>query len=151
MDTQTRVKALVGDWRGISRLWLTPDAPVRECKTSATVTLAAGGGFLMIAYAWAYQDEPQDGVLLVRLADEPGALDMVWFDSWHTEGNFMTFRGEAYSDGQVSAVGSYAASEGPDWGWRIVLTAGPEDGFELRMYNIPPDGSEELAVEANYL
>lgn len=150
MNIQTRVKALVGDWRGISRLWLTPDDPVRECETSATVTLAAGGALLMIAYAWAYQDEPQDGVLLVRLADEPGALDMVWFDSWHTEGNFMTFRGEAYGDGQVSAIGSYSAPEGPDWGWRIVVAANPDGGFALRMYNISPDSGEALAVEANY-
>lgn len=151
MGIQTRLKALVGDWHGISRLWLTPDDPVQECETSATVTLAAGGGFLMIAYTWAYHGETQDGVLLVRLAEEPGDLSMVWIDSWHTEGKFMTFRGEAYCHGQVSAVGSYSAPAGPDWGWRIVLTAGLEDGFELRMYNMPPDGGEALAVEAKYL
>jgi hypothetical protein len=63
----------------------------------------------------------------------------------------MTFRGEAYGDGQLSAVGSYSAPEGPDWGWRIVVAAGQEGGFELRMYNIPPDGGEALAVEAKYL
>jgi hypothetical protein len=85
MDTQTRLKAFVGNWQGISRLWLMPDNPVRECETSATVTLAAGSGLLIIAYIWAYQGEPQDGVLLVRLTtEEPGELSMVWFDSWHT-------------------------------------------------------------------
>jgi hypothetical protein len=150
MDIQTRLKALVGDWQGISRLWLTPDDPVRECETSATGTLVAGGGFLTIAYNWAYQGAPHDGVLLVRLADEPGDLSMVWIDSWHTEGKFMTFRGEAYADGQLSAVGSYSAPEGPDWGWRIVVAANPGGGFALRMYNIPPDSGEELAVEAHW-
>ncbi|MCL4869056.1 MAG: hypothetical protein KJ063_08815 [Anaerolineae bacterium] len=114
------------------------------------MTLVAGGGFLMIAYDWAYQGQPQDGILLVRLAEPPDDLRMVWLDSWHTEGNFMTFRGEAYGDGEVSAVGSYAATEGPDWGWRIVLTAVPEGGFALCMYNIPPGSGAELAVEANY-
>jgi hypothetical protein len=151
MGLQTRLKSLVGDWHGISRLWVSPDDPVRESETSATVALVARGGFLTITYTWADYGKPQDGVLVVRLAEEPSALDMVWIDSWHTEGKFMTFHGEAYGDGQVSAVGSYSAPEGPDWGWRIVLAANLEGGFALRMYNIPPDSSEELAVEAKYL
>jgi hypothetical protein len=150
MSLQARLEMLVGDWHGISRLWLSPDDPVRESDTSATVALAARDGFAIITYTWADHGQPQDGVLLVRLAEEPSALDMVWFDSWHTEGKFMTFCGEDYSDEQVSAIGSYAAPEGPDWGWRIVLTAGPEDGFELRMYNIPPAGIAELAVATKY-
>jgi hypothetical protein len=150
MSLRTGLKAFIGDWHGTNRLWVSPDAPIRESETSAKVTLVARETFMMITYTWADHGKPQDGVLIIRLAEEPGALDMVWFDSWHTEGKFMTFRREDYSDKQVSAIGSYAAPEGPDWGWRIVLIAGPENGFLVRMYNIPPAGIEELAVEAKY-
>lgn len=75
---------------------------------------------------------------------------MVWIDSWHTGGQFMTFRGEARPEGSISALGSYSAPPGPDWGWRIVL-AGQSDGeIRIRMYNISPEGDEALAVEAEY-
>jgi hypothetical protein len=151
MALRTRLKELVGDWFGTNRVWLSPGEPVRESETSATIALAAHSAFLTITYTWSDSGEPQDGILIVRLAQEPSSLDMVWIDSWHTGGKFMEFRGEEHGDGQVSAIGSYSAPEGPDWGWRITLTAGAGDGYEVRMYNIPPHGIEALAVEAKYI
>ena len=34
----------------------------------------------------------------------------------------------------------------PDWGWRIEIHPAVADGFQLRMYNITPDGEEALAA-----
>ena len=150
MGLRERLIEYVGDWSGINRLWLSPDDPVRESETTASMALAAGGAFAMISYTWAENGEPQDGVLLVRLAPEPSQLDMVWIDSWHTGGKFMEFRGEEDRDGCMSALGSYPAPPGPDWGWRIVLAADADAGLRIRMYNISPDGEEALAVEADY-
>jgi hypothetical protein len=150
MELQTSLKELVGDWFGTKRVWLSPQDPVRESETKATIALAARSAFLTITYTWSDLGEPQDGMLIVRLAQEPSSLDMVWIDSWHTGGKFMEFRGEEHGDGQVSAIGSYSAPEGPNWGWRITLTTGAGGGCEVRMYNITPDGIEELAVEMIY-
>jgi hypothetical protein len=62
----------------------------------------------------------------------------------------MACRGAVSNRGEISVLGSYAAPTGPDWGWRIVIT--PDEGQSLRivMFNISPDGQEELAVETDY-
>jgi hypothetical protein len=114
MELQTSLKELVGDWFGTKRVWLSPHDPVRESETTATIALAANSAFLTITYTWSDSGEPQDGILIVRLALEPSSLDMVWIDSWHTGGKFMEFRGEEHGDGHVSAIGSYSAPTGPD-------------------------------------
>jgi hypothetical protein len=51
--------------------------------------------------------------------------------------------------GLVDVLGSYSYPPGPDWGWRITLSPG-EDELEMRMFNIHPEGQEDLAVEASY-
>ena len=80
---------LVGEWSGHNRLWLGPHAPARESPTQATVTTAAKGGFLVLTYTWSDGGEPHDGVLIARLTPGAGPADMVWFDSFHTQGFYM--------------------------------------------------------------
>src|SRR5690606_27534363 len=52
MDVRADAALLVGEWSGHNKLWLGPDEPVRESSTSASVTAAAGGRFLVITYTW---------------------------------------------------------------------------------------------------
>lgn len=139
-----------GEWSGINQLWVRPEDPVRQSEASASIELAANDCFALIKYTWSDLGEPQDGVLLVRLARDLSPLDMVWIDSWHTGGKFMEFRGEEGQDGCISALGSYPAPPGPDWGWRIILAADSNAAFQIIMYNISPDGDEALAVRAQF-
>ena len=150
MDPGTQPSSFAGQWAGINRLWLSPNDPVRESETTAAIALAALGAFTTIRYSWAEGGKPQDGLLIVRNAAQPGEDAMVWIDSWHTGGEFMPFRGVHADDGHISAVGAYAAPPGPDWGWRIELAAGTGETLRILMYNITPDGDEALAVEARY-
>jgi hypothetical protein len=62
----------------------------------------------------------------------------------------MALEGAAAGADAVTLRGSYAAPPGPDWGWRIDLR--PQGGDDLRMvmFNVTPEGQEELAVEAVY-
>ncbi len=147
MDTRKQLPELVGEWTGTNRLWLDPSALARESTTTATVERVAGG-FVSIRTTWEDEGRAHDGLLVVRLADDPGADTMVWVDSFHTGGAFMTFAGTAGDDGRVTARGSYAAPPGPDWGWRIAVEAESADGFRILMHNITPDGEEAPAVEA---
>ncbi len=140
----------VGEWSGTKRLWFTPDEPAKESSSSASIFLAAGDACVVFRYMWAFDGKPQDGILLVRTHPEKSKLDMVWIDSLHTGGNFMEFHGEESSDGSISALGSYSAPQGPDWGWRIVLDLDAGPGIQIRMFNITPDGDEALAVEMSY-
>lgn len=150
MNEGAGVPELVGRWSGVNRLWVMPEDPVRESDTKASVTLAARGALAMITYTWAYEGKPQEGVLMVRSESDPEGSDVVWVDSWHTAGKFMQFRCDEGKEGLVAVRGSYSAPPGPDWGWRIVLSADSKDEFRVLMYNVTPDGKEALAVDARY-
>ena len=150
MSIPVTLGALVGEWEGRNRLWLSPDEPARESATTATIALAAQGRFLTVSYRWADGEKPQDGVILLGAGQQGKALEAAWADSFHMGDALMPCTVIVESSGEVSLVGSYAAPPGPDWGWRIEIHPDAADGFQLRMYNVTPDGEEALAVEANY-
>jgi hypothetical protein len=150
MNKRAQLSEFVGQRSGVNRLWLSPEDPVRESETTASIALAARESFATIKYTWEEGGQPQDGLLVVRNVPEPSLEEMMWIDSWHTGGKFMLFRGEADNKGRISAVGTYPAPPGPDWGWRIILEAATADRIRIVMYNISPDGDESLAVEAEY-
>ncbi len=140
--------ACSGGWRGQSVLHF-PHAGSREESSSTANLTVLPEGSIRLDYTWAYQGQPQYGSLQVQ-DDRPG-VSASWTDTWHTGNQPMTFFG-VYGNA-LSLRGSYAAPPGPDWGWRIDLTAG---GGQLRllMWNIHPaelGGKEELAVEAVYV
>jgi hypothetical protein len=145
-----RLGEFAGDWFGRNSLWMEPGTPVHECATTASVSREARGVCTAIRYAWEFDRQPQEGLLLVLDAAEPGPDDVVWVDSFHTAGRFMRLNGEPDEQGRIAALGSYAAPTGPDWGWRIVIGSdGPEE-LHLLMYNIVPDEAVYPAVEARY-
>jgi hypothetical protein len=78
MSVPEGLEDLVGEWSGTNKLWLTPDEPVRESETTASVTLAAQGKFITIAYTWSFEGEPQDG--LIVLGREGGAFRVIMYN-----------------------------------------------------------------------
>ncbi len=151
MTDRWNAETLVGAWEGENRLWMDPTGAGEPSAATASVELVAGGGFVSLAYTWAYEGKPQDGLLLVRRAERPGPLDAVWVDSFHTVGGFMTYRGEVDPSGRWSLYGTYPVQDGPDWGWRIAIDHDEgDDAFRLLMWNVPPGGSDERAVEARF-
>ncbi|RJP41613.1 MAG: DUF1579 domain-containing protein [Phycisphaerales bacterium] len=150
MNAVADLTDLVGEWAGPNRLWLTPDSPVRESQTTASVSMAAEGRFCVVRYTWAEAGKPQEGLLVVGRPAPRDDVDAVWVDSWHMGDKFLLCRSEPPDGAIVSLRGSYAAPPGPDWGWRIVLKREVADAFRMLMYNVTPDGEEALAVEASY-
>jgi len=121
-----------------------------DSPSTAELTPLLDGKFIRLDYTWAYEGAAQEGSLLIGYESAPAIVTAHWVDTWHMGEAVMSCKGTAEDDGSVVVLGSYAAPPGPDWGWRIVLQ--PVDGTTLRlvMYNITPDGEEELAVEADY-
>jgi GrpB-like predicted nucleotidyltransferase (UPF0157 family) len=142
--------ALVGNWTGLNRLWLSPDEPVRESETTATVALIAEEKFLTFRYTWADEDQPQEGFLLIGQEGDENIVQAFWIDSWHMRDTIMPCQGSLDAQGSLSVQGSYAVPTGPDWGWRIIIEPGEGNTLRLVMVNINPDGKEALAVEARY-
>jgi len=140
----------VGYWVGRNRLWLSPNEPVRESETTAFVASIAQGKFITLQYTWTYEDQPQDGFLVIGQEGRSNLVKAVWIDSWHMGNQSMQCQGSLDPQGSLSVLGSYAAPPGPDWGWRIIIDPGEDNTLRIVMMNISPEGKEELAVEANY-
>jgi hypothetical protein len=149
MNSLERMQKLVGEWEGQNDLYFMPGDPVRKSDSAASVTLVAKGQFVKIEYDWAYESEPQDGLLLIGRENDDNGVKIVWVDSWHTGGRFMISEGTITEGGTISAHTSYSAPPGPDWGWRTVIESG-DASFKIVMYNISPEGAEMLAVDATY-
>jgi hypothetical protein len=63
----------------------------------------------------------------------------------------MACAGVVPDAGVIDVRGTYAAPPGPDWGWRIQIEAELQAGLlVLLMYNVHPDGKEDLAVQATH-
>ncbi len=149
MTIPAALASLAGQWHGTNKLWLDPSAPPAESETALTVATVGQGRFLTAAYTWAYEGQPQDGLLVVWQDPATGGGRISWLDSFHTGDAVMVFQGLAV-EGRVSVLGSYAAPDGPDWGWQIDLAPLPDGGLHLIMHNIPPGETAQPAVEATY-
>ncbi len=150
MEGLSQLLSLSGEWAGIGRLWLSPDEEPGEYETFATVAPAAGGHFARIDYDWDHEGQEQEGSLLIGWDERTGEASAVWVDSWHLGDRMMICRGGVRPSGAIDLRGSYPAPPGPDWGWRIELDPDPDGTLSLLMYNVTPEGQEQLAVAAEY-
>lgn len=140
---------LLGDWVGENRLWMNPAEPPLVSASTLTVATTAQGKFLTLAYTWAFEGKPQDGLMLVGDDNKNSIATAGWVDSFHQSGKVMQCQGSA--DGAGFAVsGHYAAPPGPDWGWRLSVNASAAGELIFEMHNVPPGGEPELAVRAVY-
>ncbi|MDT4969068.1 MAG: hypothetical protein QOJ64_3805 [Acidobacteriota bacterium] len=141
---------LVGNWSGTNLLRLSwVDPPDYNSSTNLSVVPVAKAKFLSFSYTWSHEDVAQEGLLIVGYDNKLAQATAGYIDSWHMSGKVMPFTGTINDQGVIDLLGSYEAPPGPDWGWRIVIK--PSDGaLQMLMYNIPPDGEEDLAVDAKY-
>lgn len=140
----------IGEWSGTNRLnlsWL--DDPVKQSDSALTVSYKARRQFVAFDYTWVYEGEPQEGLLLLGADERSDAVQTVWTDSWHSKNTLMLSDGKVLEDGSISVKGYYKVEGHPDWGWRTIISR-EGDILRLTMYNVSPDGDEELAVETAY-
>jgi hypothetical protein len=150
MSVRPDLAKLVGTWKGSSRLhtsWL-PEK-TRDSTSNATVELRVKGQFLAIEYDWIHDGKKQEGVMIIGCDEKSDAVQAVWTDSWHMSHKFMVCDGTIDESGSVNMKGYYQVPGHPDWGWRTEISPGA-DSFQIKMYNISPEGEEDIAVEAEY-
>jgi hypothetical protein len=142
---------LLGEWTGTNLLrlsWLTPS----EYPSSSRLAVApvAKGKFLSFTYTWSHENVAHEGLILLGYDDQQKVATAAWVDSWHMSSEIMSCQGTIDAQGVINLRGSYEAPPGPDWGWRIVITPKSGSGLQIVMYNITPEGAEDLAVQADY-
>jgi hypothetical protein len=146
-EIQTNV---IGDWSGSNLLrtpWLTPPESVSSSKLR--VEPVAKGRFLKLTYTWSHESTPHEGLILVGFDEAEGAATAAWVDSWHQNSKVLQLEGSIEGE-SIDLRGSYKAPTGPDWGWRIVIQSASTNDLRIVMYNCPPEGDEDLAVQSEY-
>jgi len=151
MGIGQKLSYLVGNWKGTNRLFV-PWMPekIKESESTATIVSKMNGQFLSVEYAWSFNDELQEGLLILGCDPKCDDVQAVWTDSWHSKDVLMLCNGKVASDGSISVFGKYAVEDHPDWGWRTEIVPG-EHQFKYVMYNVTPEGAEDIAVETTFV
>jgi hypothetical protein len=156
MSTPLAVRSAQGAWQGQSKLhlsWLPEEQRIQACESRLTVEFGPDQAFATVAYTWAYDGEPQAGMLVVAGSeaseDAPADVSGGWTDSWHQSGGVMALKNAGTDDETLRLVGEYSGGD-TTWGWRIELDAPTADVLRFRMINVDPEGNGEWAVDAEY-
>lgn len=151
MSIPENFKKLAGKWRGTNLLYTTwiVENPVSESDSSCIVEFAANEKFLKIEYDWIFENEKQNGLLLIGSEKDLGKAQAIWVDSWHMSDKFMICEGK-YAGDSILMKGFYKVPNHTDWCWRTDIVFSDENSFKIIMYNVSPEGEEDLAVEAIY-
>lgn len=151
MQVPENLSKLVGQWKGNYRLYLTwLEESIFESETNALVDFTAKGRFLKIEYDWSHQEKAHEGLILLGKDKTSEKIIAFWIDSFHLSDKYMVSEGDFDENGNPSLKGFYSVPGHPDWGWRTVFDFHAENSFKIIMYNVSPEGVEELAVEAVY-
>src|SRR5262245_14316506 len=124
-----------GSWAGTNKFRIMPSDPFAELPARMTLTHAAGGHLLSVAYWWQHPDDgPQDGLLVVGSGSDAGSHVAMWGDSWHQKPPPMLLSGTDTSAATLELEGEW----GGGWGWRIILDALDDANLRLQMDNVIP-------------
>lgn len=129
----------LGTWHGTNDFRLLPTDPFHTAPADATVTTAAGGNLVTIAYSWSHpEDSTQDGLLVVGQGENEGDVIAFWADSWHQYPSPRVLLGSV-EEGVITLEYEYESG----WFWRIYVDMTDEVLLQIRMDNVVPDGGEE--------
>ena len=144
------MKHLHGAWIGKKQLFLKPqENPDHESPSTLAIETEPGEA-TQLRYTWSYKGKDHEGVMLLTADLDSGSASATWGDTFHQRDSDMHLEGTINKQGNVDLLGSYAASPGPDWGWRITLEVSEHGELNLFMYNIWPEGQEDIGVRAVY-
>jgi hypothetical protein len=122
-------------WTGTSELWLDP-AGNTALTSDCSIAVVPNG----ITYSWSYEGKTHEGKLVLK-AD--GSAEFT--DTFHSPAA-MACAAVASPWALVDVLGTYAAGDGPRWGWRITVSRRPDAELVLQMTNITPWGEDGRAV-----
>jgi hypothetical protein len=139
---------LAGQWSGTARTWLDPTKPPLEAGWSGRIALVLGGRFARWEYRSSIDGKPIAGEMLIAHESGEKLWRLAWIDSFHTSPAILVSTGVAGASRCIDATGHYFVGEGhPRWGWRTEIGDPVGDTLGVRMFNVMPEGKEELAIE----
>jgi hypothetical protein len=148
-DAHARLARLVGTWSGVAKTYLDPTQPPVEAKWEGRMAPVLGGRFVRFEYRSDVQGTPIAGELLIAYESAEGLWRTSWIDSFHTGTAILLSTGTGGPDAKpVNVSGRYFAAPGhPHWGWRTELHDTEPAQLRLAMFNVSPEGQEDLGVD----
>lgn len=148
-EAHARLARLAGDWSGVAKTYLDPAKPPVEARWEGRMASVLGGRFLRFEYRSDIQGAPIAGELLIAFESGEKLWRMSWVDSFHTGSAILVSTGDGGAEASpVSVSGTYFAAPGhPHWGWRTELGDREPEQLVIRMFNVSPEGQEDLGVD----
>ncbi len=144
------LKATVGRWSTVTKMWPAPGAPPEETKGSAVHKMVLGGRFIEVSYKGAFFGQPFEGSGRAGYDRYKKKYVDTWGDSMGTM--IMVSEGQCSEGGKVRTM--TAAYDDPFTGlptkMRSVYTMQDADHFLLEMYTKAGDAPEYKMMEIQH-
>ena len=104
-------------------------------------------GARRFTYRSQLEGKPLAGELLIAYESGEKLYRTAWVDSFHTGTAILVSQGND-GGGPIDVSGRWFAGEGQGhWGWRTVIDDSVAGALGIRMFNISPEGQEDLGIE----
>jgi len=147
----SKIKNLVGSWKGTTKTWFQKDVLADESPTHAEITSILDGRFISYDYHSSLEGKPLSGKMIIGFDIPYQKFTFSWIDSFHMGTQIMQATGEATENG-FSILGSWGNPDYGDqlFGWRTELEIINDDQIIFSAYNIMPGEEEVKAIETVY-
>jgi hypothetical protein len=139
-----------GSWLGNNTLWVSPEDFPDISDSTLSVIPFLKKKFVRLDYTWKLEGELHEGNFIIGFQSKRKLYSAVWLDTWHMGDKYMTCQGLVDENGSFVLMGYYEVTEGPDYGWKTVIEIGKHESLRITMFNVTPEGKEQLAVKSVY-
>lgn len=144
------MERMVGQWAGMSQLWMEPGQLSDEAPFQGEIAPILGGRFLRFSYGGTVFKDPVEGLAVIGYNAADDQVEMCWLDSWHIGQAQMFCLGHLELNG-FSVLGHFPdRSSGTLWGWRTRFELSGSERLTVMATIITPQGEEAKAVESAY-
>lgn len=141
------LKSMEGNYKGITRVWFEAGGKSESDPCTGMLRSVLDGRFLLHEYKGSLQGKPVEGIAIYGCSLGDNKLQCAWVDSFHN-GTAIMFSENNSTSSPYKVTGHYGQE--PRWGWSTRIEKTADQKIVISMYNIPPGGTEELAVETVY-
>ena len=148
-EAHRRLQRLAGGYRGLAKTWIEPGAPAEEAPWEGLIEPILGGRFVRFEYRSRLLGGPIAGLMVLGFEKDRAEFQLSWIDSLHTGSATMLSTGpDVAGDQPISVRGRYFVAQTQEyWGWRTEIDDLGNGPLVVRMFNVTPDGQEDLGVE----